>query len=135
MAGTMLAYLSRRSRISTPSKSSGPSLFSRLASVVEWSQFPFIAKVVGILWLNHFFSSEQIFCTLLWLLDEYWKYAIFNIGSILVFEGSTAFGRRALFFFFFLLAFVDGYYPSINSMSGRSNNQRDRASFLELCAG
>lgn len=44
--------------------------------------------------LNSFYASGlQIFCTLLWLLDEYWKYAIFNIGSILIFEGSTAFGR------------------------------------------
>jgi cation-transporting ATPase 13A1 len=35
----------------------------------------------------------QILCTGLWLMDEYWNYALFNIFSICMFEGSTAFGR------------------------------------------
>ena len=34
----------------------------------------------------------QIFCAMLWLMDEYWNYALFNMFSILMFEGSTAFG-------------------------------------------
>ena len=36
----------------------------------------------------------QIFCASLWLLDEYPKYALFNMFSILSFEASTVFGRQ-----------------------------------------
>ena len=32
-------------------------------------------------------------CTCLWLMDEYWNYALFNVFSICMFEASTAFGR------------------------------------------
>eukprot|EP01104_Vermistella_antarctica_P018701 TRINITY_DN7027_c0_g1_i1.p1 TRINITY_DN7027_c0_g1~~TRINITY_DN7027_c0_g1_i1.p1 ORF type:complete len:1422 (+),score=337.42 TRINITY_DN7027_c0_g1_i1:106-4371(+) len=35
----------------------------------------------------------QMFCTMLWLLDEYWNYAFFSLAMILMFEASTAFGR------------------------------------------
>mmetsp|Transcript_10376 Transcript_10376/g.34080 ORF Transcript_10376/g.34080 Transcript_10376/m.34080 type:complete len:1431 (-) Transcript_10376:1171-5463(-) len=35
----------------------------------------------------------QIFCTGLWLMDEYWNYALFNMASIFIFEGTTCFGR------------------------------------------
>lgn len=36
----------------------------------------------------------QIFCAALWLLDEYPKYALFNMMSILAFEGSTVFTKQ-----------------------------------------
>eukprot|EP00191_Tetraselmis_sp_GSL018_P024865 CAMPEP_0177625406 /NCGR_PEP_ID=MMETSP0419_2-20121207/30080_1 /TAXON_ID=582737 /ORGANISM="Tetraselmis sp., Strain GSL018" /LENGTH=1497 /DNA_ID=CAMNT_0019126345 /DNA_START=66 /DNA_END=4559 /DNA_ORIENTATION=- len=35
----------------------------------------------------------QIFCMLLWMLDQYWKYTAFTLVCILMFEGSTAFSR------------------------------------------
>eukprot|EP01127_Copromyxa_protea_P019679 TRINITY_DN6440_c0_g1_i1.p1 TRINITY_DN6440_c0_g1~~TRINITY_DN6440_c0_g1_i1.p1 ORF type:complete len:1356 (+),score=374.54 TRINITY_DN6440_c0_g1_i1:25-4092(+) len=35
----------------------------------------------------------QMFCTLLWMLDEYWKYSIFSGLMILLFEGVTVFTR------------------------------------------
>lgn len=35
----------------------------------------------------------QMFCTMLWLLDEYWNYAIFHFFMICVLEASTAFSR------------------------------------------
>jgi cation-transporting ATPase 13A1 len=35
----------------------------------------------------------QMFCTILWLLDEYWNYAIFHFVMICVLEASTAFSR------------------------------------------
>ena len=36
----------------------------------------------------------QIFTVLLWLMDEYWKYALFSALSLLIFEGTTAFSRQ-----------------------------------------
>ena len=35
----------------------------------------------------------QIFTTLLWLLDEYWKYALFSACSLMMFEATTAFSK------------------------------------------
>jgi cation-transporting ATPase 13A1 len=35
----------------------------------------------------------QMFCTTLWLLDEYWNYAIFHFFMICLLEASTAFSR------------------------------------------
>jgi cation-transporting ATPase 13A1 len=35
-----------------------------------------------------------MFCASLWLLDEYWNYALFNVGMILMFEGGTTFSRQ-----------------------------------------
>ncbi|EEH54606.1 p-type ATPase superfamily [Micromonas pusilla CCMP1545] len=35
----------------------------------------------------------QVFTVLLWLMDEYWKYAIFSAASLLLFEGTTAFSK------------------------------------------
>eukprot|EP00873_Tetraselmis_striata_P014222 jgi/Tetstr1/434486/TSEL_023578.t1 len=35
----------------------------------------------------------QIFCMVLWMLDEYWKYTAFTLVMILMFEGSTAMTR------------------------------------------
>ena len=35
----------------------------------------------------------QVFTVLLWLMDEYWKYALFSAMSLLMFEGTTAFSR------------------------------------------
>ena len=36
----------------------------------------------------------QIFTVLLWLMDEYWKYALFSALSLMIFEGTTAFSRQ-----------------------------------------
>ncbi|OUS46274.1 ATPase type 13A [Ostreococcus tauri] len=36
----------------------------------------------------------QIFTVLLWLMDEYWKYALFSALSLAIFEGTTAFSRQ-----------------------------------------
>jgi len=35
----------------------------------------------------------QIFCVLLWMLDEYWQYSLFTGFTILMFEGMTVFQR------------------------------------------
>jgi len=35
----------------------------------------------------------QFFCASLWLMDEYWKYALFQIFSIGMYESSTVFGK------------------------------------------
>lgn len=35
----------------------------------------------------------QIFCALLWLLDEYWSYTMWTLVSVLILEGSTVFQR------------------------------------------
>jgi cation-transporting ATPase 13A1 len=38
-------------------------------------------------------TQFQLFSALLWVMDEYWKYALFHTGMIFMFEGTTAFGR------------------------------------------
>lgn len=35
----------------------------------------------------------QVFTVMLWLMDEYWKYALFSACSLLMFEATTAFSR------------------------------------------
>ena len=35
----------------------------------------------------------QFFCASLWLLDEYWNYALFQLFSIVMYESSTVFGK------------------------------------------
>ena len=59
------------------------------------------------------FCVFQIFCTLLWTLDEYWQFSLFQLFSILMFEATVVFQRtkslktlRAMvscFFFIFLM--------------------------------
>ncbi|KAI5171532.1 manganese-transporting P-type ATPase [Nematocida sp. LUAm3] len=39
------------------------------------------------------FFVFQIFCALLWMLDEYWKYSLFTFFSIILFEGGMVFQR------------------------------------------
>ena len=36
----------------------------------------------------------QMFTCMLWLMDEYWKYALFNMLSMLIFEATTVFSRK-----------------------------------------
>lgn len=35
----------------------------------------------------------QVFCSLLWLLDEYWTYTLWTLCSVVIFEGTTVFQR------------------------------------------
>lgn len=44
-------------------------------------------------------TQFQLFSALLWLLDEYWKYALFHVGMIFMFEGALdrSIGQRTLF--------------------------------------
>eukprot|EP01031_Cornospumella_fuschlensis_P038870 gene38870-47281_t len=35
----------------------------------------------------------QVFCALLWLLDEYWTYTLFSLGSVVMYEATTVFQR------------------------------------------
>ena len=35
----------------------------------------------------------QVFCALLWLLDEYWSYTVFTLVSVVIFEATTVFQR------------------------------------------
>jgi len=39
----------------------------------------------------------QVFCAILWMLDEYWQYTIFTLFSIVMFEATTAFQRLRTF--------------------------------------
>jgi hypothetical protein len=35
----------------------------------------------------------QVFCALLWLLDEYWTYTLFTLFSVVMYEATTVFQR------------------------------------------
>jgi cation-transporting ATPase 13A1 len=35
----------------------------------------------------------QVFCALLWLLDEYWTFTLWSLASVVMFEGTTVFQR------------------------------------------
>ncbi len=35
----------------------------------------------------------QVFCALLWLLDEYWSYTLWSLASVVIFESTSVFQR------------------------------------------
>ena len=39
------------------------------------------------------YSFLQVFCALLWLLDEYWSFTLFSLVSVVVYEATTVFQR------------------------------------------
>ncbi len=39
------------------------------------------------------FTVFQLFCVVLWMLDDYWQYSFFNLFMILMFEGTVVFSR------------------------------------------
>jgi hypothetical protein len=43
------------------------------------------------------FAAPQVFCAVLWLMDEYWQYTIFSLFSVLMLESTTTFQRLRTF--------------------------------------
>jgi len=54
------------------------------------------------------FTVFQIFCVILWLLDDYWQYSFFTLFMILGFEATVVFSR----------------IKSLNALRGMNNKQR-----------
>ena len=54
------------------------------------------------------FTVFQLFCVILWLLDDYWQYSFFNLFMILMFEGTVVFTR----------------IKSLNALKGMGNKSR-----------
>jgi manganese-transporting P-type ATPase len=68
------------------------------------------------------FFLFQLFCVMLWSLDEYWMYAIFTLFALLLFESTMAYQRKASL-------------QRINDTAGRNRGgTRDRVTVLR-CGG
>lgn len=71
-------------------------LFEQLKDLYGPNQFKMASPSFGELYVAQLtspFTVFQIFSTILWLLDEYWKYSLFNLFMILTFEATTVFSR------------------------------------------
>jgi cation-transporting ATPase 13A1 len=71
-------------------------LFSQLRDLYGPNQFKMASPAFMDLYIAQItspFTVFQIFCAILWLLDEYWKYALFNLFMICTFEATTVFTR------------------------------------------
>jgi len=55
-------------------------------------KLPYFSELLGPQLLAPFFLF-QLFCVVLWSLDEYWYYAIFTLFALLLFESTVAFNR------------------------------------------
>ena len=71
-------------------------LFEQIKDLYGPNQFKMASPTFGELYVAQLtspFTVFQIFSTILWLLDEYWKYSLFNLFMILTFEATTVFSR------------------------------------------
>lgn len=55
-------------------------------------QLPSFTELLGVQLVAPFFLF-QIFCVVLWSLDEYWYYALFTLLALLMFESTVAYNR------------------------------------------
>lgn len=85
----MSEYMKHRGYESAQKANSGLEMFGKNSLQIELPSFmvTFKKQVLGPV------PVFQFFCASLWLLDEYWNYALFNIFAICMYEASTAFGK------------------------------------------
>lgn len=71
-------------------------LYTQLVEMYGPNQFKMASPSFADLYviqLTSPFTVFQLFCAVLWLLDEYWKYSLFNLFMICTFEATTVFTR------------------------------------------